>query len=491
MMAEQSWLDRLFQRPWGLLVLALYFAAVAGLQWVASPTAELDQAGQLVLSQRLNWGYTNQPPLFTWLTWSLFQLTGPSLLSLFVIKVGLLTGLMAAVYGVCQQLGFHARQRQLALSGMLLLPTVIWESQRDLTHSLSATTFAATTLCCGLWAVRRGGWWRYALLGVAAAAAMLSKHNSVVFLAGLLLAVLVTPSWRTRLDWTGAVLAGVVALLLFAPHALWLREHAQVLDQTLNKLDHGQSGVKRYVRLFREMAEGLLSFVLPWLLLAVPMWWRARGRIQTQHIMVRLVASVLFVLVLFVVAIGADSFKGRWLFPLMFFLPISLAAALPDVSARAARVMGVAALGMALLCGVVMPARLVWAMPGAAQTRQNLPMQAIAQQIEQAAGTMPGAALVSNHLIGGNMRLWWPTSVAVLTPHAPWSEPLPSTVLVVATEADLRDPDVQAWLLRVTGVASTDMAWQPAVSAVMLHRPHRKPFVVQWARVAVREGVAP
>ena len=61
-----------------LLGLLAYACAVAFLQMGASPTAELDQAEQLILSQRLQWGYTNQPPLYTWLLWGIAQWTGPS-----------------------------------------------------------------------------------------------------------------------------------------------------------------------------------------------------------------------------------------------------------------------------------------------------------------------------------------------------------------------------------------------------------------------------
>ena len=83
-----------------LLGLLAYACAVAFLQMGASPTAELDQAEQLILSQRLQWGYTNQPPLYTWLLWGIAQWTGPSLTVLLLFKVGLLLALAVSFVGV-------------------------------------------------------------------------------------------------------------------------------------------------------------------------------------------------------------------------------------------------------------------------------------------------------------------------------------------------------------------------------------------------------
>ncbi len=60
------------------LLASLYFALNALTQGWVSPTADLDQAQQLVLSQNWNLGYGTQPPLYTWLVNILFAITGPS-----------------------------------------------------------------------------------------------------------------------------------------------------------------------------------------------------------------------------------------------------------------------------------------------------------------------------------------------------------------------------------------------------------------------------
>lgn len=116
-----------------LLGLLAYACAVAFLQMGASPTAELDQAEQLILSQRLQWGYTNQPPLYTWLLWGIEQWTGPSLAVLLLFKGGLLLALAVSFVGVGHELRLSQRQRVLSLAGLAWLPAFVWEAQRNAT----------------------------------------------------------------------------------------------------------------------------------------------------------------------------------------------------------------------------------------------------------------------------------------------------------------------------------------------------------------------
>src|SRR5512133_574724 len=73
-----------------VLCLALLFGGHAVLRTVLSPTANLDEAEQLMLTQDWALGYGPQPPLYTWLQACVFQVFGVSIFSLAVLKNGLL-----------------------------------------------------------------------------------------------------------------------------------------------------------------------------------------------------------------------------------------------------------------------------------------------------------------------------------------------------------------------------------------------------------------
>lgn len=472
-----------------LLGLMVYACAVAFLQMGASPTAELDQAEQLILSQRLQWGYTNQPPLYTWLLWGIERVTGPSLAVLLLVKIGLLLALALSFIGIGHELRLSPRQRVLSLAGLAWLPAFVWEAQRDLTHSMMAATMASLLLWGSLWAVRRRTWWAYALPGLAAAGALLSKHNAVIFVVAVLVTLLSLPDWRRRLHLGGVLLAVALLAGLCAPHGVWLLQHPQVLAQTTHKLTvaHAASGWGAGLGLIGALFKGLLAFLMPWLLVAVPLWWWARRQSAAQSLMTRLLWVVMAVLLVFVLAIGAESFKGRWLFPLLFFVPLWLAASVDVDASRATQVMVRGGVALAVLCGALLSLRIVWPVAGEVQTRQNLPLVGLGVQLQQTWGTVPPVVLVSHRHVGGNLRLAWGDAALIQTPTLTWPLTWPDEVMVVATEQDLRDPAFAAWMQAHTGQTPADCAWQ-SVQAPVLYRPQLPPYALHWAKVTRHPG---
>lgn len=473
-------------RVWpGLL---LYFVVVAVLQMAASPTAELDQAEQLILSQRLQWGYTNQPPLYTWVIWALSQVGGVSLGLFYLVKVGLLALLTRAFAGVGEELGFSACQHALALSGLAWLPAFVWEAQRDLTHSMMAATLAAMMLWATLVALRRQRLWDHALIGLAAGGALLSKQNALIFVLAVLLTVVSLPAWRQRLQPAGLVMALLCAVLVCVPHAVWLLSHGDALSRTTQKvIAHGEGGWAAHtVSPVLALGEGLASFLLPWLLLAWPLCRRAGVTTEAARFMGRLAALVLGLLLAFVVLAGVGEFKARWLFPILFFAPLWLAASVGAQTGRLGLWMVWGGVAWAVLCGGLLAARIVWPLPGAALTRQNLPFAPLAEQLRTQWGAPPTLLLASNHHVGGNLRLAWPTSTEVLTPLVNWPVPSPREAHLVWAEQDLRDPRFAHWLQANTGLTVPQLVAQGQVSAPLLHRPLAPPYRLSWARVPLR-----
>ena len=59
---------------------------------------------------------------------------------------------------------------------------------------------------------------------------MLTRYNFAIFAAGLVMAALSIPVWRARLLRPQALAAGLVAMLMLAPHVLWVAGHWEVLS---------------------------------------------------------------------------------------------------------------------------------------------------------------------------------------------------------------------------------------------------------------------
>src|SRR6185369_2067422 len=75
-----------------------------------------------------------------------------------------------------------------AALSLFLLPSFAWESQRDLTHSVLASTCAVATLFClvELLSTRQLKW--YLGFGLCGGLGILSKYNYALWFVGLLMA---------------------------------------------------------------------------------------------------------------------------------------------------------------------------------------------------------------------------------------------------------------------------------------------------------------
>src|SRR5262249_38688341 len=117
--------------PAVLLGLALVYFGLQILVrlWIPSALA-LDEAEQLVLTQRLAWGYGHQGPLYTWLLALVFGLVGVSPLALALVKNGLLLAAYVLVYRSARLVTGSHDHAAIAAVSLLFVPQIAWESQR-------------------------------------------------------------------------------------------------------------------------------------------------------------------------------------------------------------------------------------------------------------------------------------------------------------------------------------------------------------------------
>jgi 4-amino-4-deoxy-L-arabinose transferase-like glycosyltransferase len=387
-----------------LLAAVAYFALNAATQGLVSPTADLDQAEQLVLSQDLALGYGEQPPLYSWIVHGLFSLTGPSLWALRGIKVALLTALIYGAYLVSRRLGLDGARLGAALLGFALIPQLAWEAQRDLTHSVLATVLSMWTLWAFL-ALRPGpGNLRgYLVLGLLVGLGLLSKYNYVVFTAALFLAALASPGHRARVLHPGILLSALAAAVVVLPHLGWALAHPQLaVEDTLR-----EAGVPRWTGL-ADLGQATLAFLAPLLLVAGLSWRRwAEGDRPSGDLafLWTLCASVLVLLVLFVLVSGAENVKDRWLQPLLFFMPIAVAS-MARVRPRA---LIAASLVLWAAAALLLPGRTLLSEWTGKVSRPNLPYAKIADGLRGEI-RQPGLIVSDSQLVAGNMRLAFPAS---------------------------------------------------------------------------------
>lgn len=432
-----------------LLLLGCYYLMQLAVRLWVSPGLELDEAEQLILTQQMSLGYGSQPPLYTWLLSGLFALFGVSIFSLALLKNLLLCGTCLATYRGTRELGCRRETALAATFSLLLLPQIVWESQRDLTHSVLVTTVTALSLFLWLRLGRRPTAGGYLLLGLCWGVGFLSKYNYGIFLVSLLLAAVTLPDWRRRLADRRILLslAGLAAVL--TPHLFWISAN---LSTTLSQSGKFKQAAKAgYLRAVATGTGNLvmasLAFCLPLLLIYGLLLYRGRAERlpsvePSRTLPLRTIGIALVFCFCLALLFRVTVFKDRWMQPILFFLPLALAPWMEQRFLQGGwmllrRLLPV----VAAVVLAVMAFRPWLAARTGGVTRFNLPYATLAAGL-QLQWAQVDLVVAQNRLLGGNLRLAFP-ALRVAVPEAPlFRQEHPRTLLAVWESGSPDDPAI-------------------------------------------------
>lgn len=439
-----------------LLALAVYLGAQVLARLWTGEALELDEAEQVLWTQRLALGYGAQPPLYTWLQRGVFELVGVSVLGLTLLKHALLASTYLFTFAAARKL-MPTSLAALASASMLLIPQIGWESHRDLTHTVACTTMAAAAWWAVLALRERPTPIRFAALGLAVGLGVLAKYSFAGVALALWVALVAAADTRWLALHRGMALAVVVAAAVVAPHALWLVANlTPATGGTLDKmgataaLPWGTGALRGLGRL----ALATVSFLTPlWIVLAalfVRRGWRddvvpGAGCGLTR----RYLAAVFASLIALVVAGALTQVKPRWLQPLLFVAPLSFFACAPHLVQHPRlpllrRVLAAWAVLLVALMAVRAP------LDGWRDTLDelNVPARALAQALRDA-GYDGQPIVTTDATLGGVLRLQFaPATVAVV---GRGHDPLPTAAALWIAPGDR--PDALAAIAGATGRA--------------------------------------
>lgn len=408
------------------LVLALYFSVNAALRLALPASLELDEGQQLFLAQWLAVGYDSQPPFYNWLQYGVVQLVGTNLLSLVLLKNALLFSTYLLVGGAAFLTIRNRALAIIAVLGLLTLPQVVFESQRDLTHSVGVL-FAASLFVYALFlALERGTFLAYALTGAAIGIGLLAKYNFALLPAAALLAILFEPAFRARLlNWRMLVTIAVAAAIV-TPHARWFLDNIDLATgRTLAKLttDADVDRVDQILQGLFSLAAALVGFCA----LTILACWLAFGRRFTQswqasspwtRLLGRMFLIVIVTLAGMVVFGGASLIKDRWLTPFLFALPLYLSLkldALNQTIANAPKRFGVIAVLVMIAVPLALFARVPLAQWTGRYVKINVPYGPAIGKILASGAHRPALVIAEDLQLAGNVRLNAP-DVPVVAP---------------------------------------------------------------------------
>ncbi len=415
---------------WVLGGFAFYLAAQLALRLFISPVAELDESEQLVLTQQISLVYGSQPPLYTWLQWAVFQVTGVGILGLALLKNLLLFATYGGTYGLTLSISADPKKAALATLLLLLIPQIVWESQRDLTHSVLVTTVSVWTLLALRFLQKNPTASRFALLGLIAGTGLLSKYNYALFAVALIPAVLLCPGFRVLFRRPAALLVPVTALAAAGPHLLAAFRQSAKVTADVHKfgIEDSSGGFSSILGGLGELGVAVASYLGPLLLVGLIVLihrLRTRGNRSTDNgessdlrswrkLLGLTAAFAVAACVLLAVFAGVTEFKDRWMQPLLFFAPILLVLWIRGPVGK--RVLGTA-VGAAILVGLVVFSLIFGRTCISSRGRLAFPFPEFAAAI-RTEGLPTRIIIGGDRYIAGNMRLVFPEAV-VLSPETP------------------------------------------------------------------------
>ncbi|EJC73593.1 hypothetical protein Rleg10DRAFT_2054 [Rhizobium leguminosarum bv. trifolii WSM2012] len=456
---------------WIFVLLAAYFTLQVGVRLATSHSLDLDEAEQAFRSQWLAAGYGPQPPFYNWLQYAVFQFAGVSLAALSVVK-NLLLFIAYLLYGLTARLILRDKALvAVATLGLLTIPQMAFEMQRDLTHTV-AVFFSASIFFYGfIRSLKQPSLASYLIAGIGIGFGLLAKYNFAILPAAALIAALSDARLRPRIfDWR-LVLTAAVAFVITLPHLFWLKDNLDFATaRTLEKMT--ASGHASYPA---QVAMGVSSLALATLSFAgltVAVFAIVFGRSlrpaltvgsQWTRLLERMMLVFLVGILFLIVFGGAAGIKDRWLVPMLFLLPLYFclkieAAGVATESAfrRFIVIVAVIMIGVpAALYGSVAAARFT-----GHYERLNRPYATMLESLRKQAE--PAAILAGDSLLAGNLRQDIP-GVPVLSvdypgfhPDLTGRRPLLLVWLLPKGGSEALPPDMAEWLQANLGASAPE-----------------------------------
>lgn len=375
-----------------MLVIALiYFLAWSVLPALLGQSFALDVVESLSWGQEWQWGYYKHPPLAPIVLnifYTCFEKFGPYVLSQLCIA---LTLWMVWRTG-CRLMDHHR-----ALLGTVLTMGVAYYNfpTIEFNHNIAQMPIWAALGYLFVAALQDGKLHQWAILGVVAGLALLTKYPMAILLLTFGIYIMASAQHRKLLLRPGPWLAVALMVLVFAPHMLWLKAADGLPFAYASGRTAVQGGNAHLEALEFPLTQ--LAAHLPLLLVLVFAWWRSRstplastsvasGRWHTDSPQLLLVLALLPALIVLLLGVVLGlGLRDMWGSPMWAFSGLLIMAWLPDARLEAMKpklLRGIAV--WMLLISIFMVVYMTWGAqlrkrPG----RVDWPAVAIAQKADQ------------------------------------------------------------------------------------------------------------
>jgi len=212
-------------KPADLAKLTVCFVIFHVLLWLILTTfthraPHWDNMEEIVWAQSFEWGYYKHPPFSTWVYTFWTSVLGQHFWVTYfssLLNVGLM---LLIIWRIALMVMSPAR----AVMAVVLSSIIFYHSVHAIISDQNTLQLMPIALMAWLMllAVRVGGWWRWMLMGVAAAICLLTKYSAVVWFAVMGIWLLQDSRMRNWRIWAMVLLAIVSCIVALWPHIDWL-----------------------------------------------------------------------------------------------------------------------------------------------------------------------------------------------------------------------------------------------------------------------------
>ena len=297
-----------------------------------SQTLQVDDAEQIRFSQDLLLGYPiPQPPMYSWLSWIMFQIFGTGLLALTLLKYAIISLTFWFTWLVSGQLFQHLQTRYIATFSYLLMPSFAWHMHQGFTHTIMLSFGIVLSIHALLSLKDNPSTKNYIYLGLAFGIGLMGKYSFLLFMVPILISALSINSYRKTILSPKILLAIGVFVLMIGPHAYWLSQHHQEIFSSIDQklqVTNDNALIDRFKSAW-QFSTAAIAFVVPFALVFLINSWRRLFNTDKQLVKqtnVLLLNRFYWVIIISVIVlalfVSMPHFKVRWFHPLMMIFPL-------------------------------------------------------------------------------------------------------------------------------------------------------------------------
>ena len=193
----------------------------------------VDELYYLACSRHLDWGYVDQPPLIALIAWIARALLGDSLPAIRFLPAVAGAGEVALTALIARELGGKRYAQGLAALAALAAPGIL-AGDGLLTMNAFEPLFWLGCAWLVIRIVKTSNQRLWLWFGVLAGFGLENKYSMLIFGAGIVLGLLLTPQ-RRQLVSPWLWIAGAIAFVIFLPNLLWnIQRHFPFLELQAN-----------------------------------------------------------------------------------------------------------------------------------------------------------------------------------------------------------------------------------------------------------------